>query len=1461
MATYNAGSASITIRGDTSDLAENLRADLERIQVEYDVDVGADIDRFRARMDELRSETRDIEIGVDVDDAAARARLDELARDRRVRIDVDGSGLRGVSSGANDANRSLSAMAAIKFSALAIGIAALTPALLGVAGAAAGAGAAIGAIGAAGLIGSSGIAGAFKAAGEQAKTAGTDAEDAAEKTAAAQEKVRDAIDQVANAHRDVADAQQGVVEAERKAADAQRDLNDSYQEATRYLRDMNDQLADAELSQERAEISLARARGKQAQTAVDPKASSLDRAEADLGVREAQQRLDEAKSRTADQRTDTAAANAKGVGNSDIVNSAHDKLSEADRGVVDARNRLVESNARLADSTRDLAQAQQDLAKAGSATGGGASGVDKYAEAMAKLSPNAQDFVRKMQALGPAWTALRTAVQDRMFDGIGDSITQFANQNLAGLQSGLVSIAGFMNGTFQQTLLSLTDVFSRLTADGTMQQFINSIGQGLSGIAPLISGLTEGLIQMTAAMGPGMGALFTALGSLFTQIGPQLGQLGNTLALALASIGPTLGEFINAVATGLGPVLPVLATLINSLGQALIPLMPPLSQILQIIGTALAQALQAVAPFAANFAQALANILAAVAPLIPVALNLLTAVFTPLSGVLVQLTQTMAPVIEQLLNQLRPAIEQLAPVLSQVLVSMGQTWVGVMQQLLPILPQLVNSILQLVLAFVPLLPQVAQLAATFLPILVDILVRLSPVITAVIDALTWLVNNVIVPLLIPFIQQTIQSVQGMYGTFQRMRDIVSGVLTNLGNAVMSVKDTVVNRFNDMVNFVGGLPDRIKNAAAGMWDGIKDTFKGALNWIIQAWNDFHISMHIPDSIPLIGGKGIDIETPDLPLLKAAGGPISGPGGPRDDLIPTMLSNGEYVIQAAAVSRYGVGFFDRVNAQRFADGGLVTTDETYGLPTGTNTGGYGSGGDVFPAWVHALESYGVKPSTYAGHQESDRGEPGYAPNPNHLNRGIDWAGADDAMQKFAEYLLSVAPTSSTLEQIIWQNPTTGQKIGWHGRQPDTDGSYYASDYPMHQNHVHTRFSGPLNAKPKPNPFDKNPLGTPGADTSTSWSADQNSQMDGRSTAPMYAPEAPSTSTKTDKQYPTSLSGWAGFAAQQLVGGQIKDAFSVLGVNDSPGWLKTVTDVGSAAQSNIDQQKATGISGALVSWETPEAREKRLKAFSDKQSQQKRQQSGSTNSGATTGAGTADATPSNVQPSYPLPSADPNANAGVQYAKPVVPPMPTNTPEGGIAAGTAGAKEAFWAEWVKRGWTGDLWLDTLRLFNGESGWNATAQNPSSTAYGVPQFLDSTWATVGESKSSDLNVQARAAGKYIASRPDYGNPSKAWQLWQSRSPHWYHTGGPVLGDGDIPSWLEGGEYVVNKMAARDNMPLLESINARRPLPSIRQARQGGSGTVVNNTTHISTARVEDAFREDQRARDRRAAAMIGRY
>ncbi|MET8982143.1 phage tail tape measure protein [Streptomyces sp. NPDC004539] len=53
----------------------------------------------------------------------------------------------------------------------------------------------------------------------------------------------------------------------------------------------------------------------------------------------------------------------------------------------------------------------------------------------------------------------------------------------------------------------------------------------------------------------------------------------------------------------------------------------------------------------------------------------------------------------------------------------------------------------------------------------------------------------------------------------------------------------------------------------------------------------------------------------------GGPVVGPGTGTSDSIPALISNGEYVIKASSVRKYGVTMFDRLNAGRFATGGLL------------------------------------------------------------------------------------------------------------------------------------------------------------------------------------------------------------------------------------------------------------------------------------------------------------------------------------------------------------------------------------------------------------------------------------------------------------------------------------------------------------------------------------------------------------
>ena len=150
-------------------------------------------------------------------------------------------------------------------------------------------------------------------------------------------------------------------------------------------------------------------------------------------------------------------------------------------------------------------------------------------------------------------------------------------------------------------------------------------------------------------------------------------------------------------------------------------------------------------------------------------------------------------------------------------------------------------------------------------------------------------------------------------------------------------------------------------------------------------------------------------------------------------------------------------------------------TYGLPTGTSIT-YGSAG--FPEWVYELgNAFGVKASTYPGHQEGERAERGFAPNPRRQNRGIDWAGSVANMQRLADYLLTVR---GSLEQVIWENPETGRRVGVAGGDDVSTSGYYAADYGGHRDHVHTRQSAPI-------PLPQYPDAQVPKETAVGWTGD--------------------------------------------------------------------------------------------------------------------------------------------------------------------------------------------------------------------------------------------------------------------------------------------------------------------------------------------------------------------------------------
>lgn len=93
------------------------------------------------------------------------------------------------------------------------------------------------------------------------------------------------------------------------------------------------------------------------------------------------------------------------------------------------------------------------------------------------------------------------------------------------------------------------------------------------------------------------------------------------------------------------------------------------------------------------------------------------------------------------------------------------------------------------------------------------------------------------------------------------------------DGISGVKDWIVGRFNDVTGFIGGLPGRIGDLARGMFDGIKDAFRSAINWIVSGWNG--LKFKIPGfKIGGVGFDGFTLGVPSIPYL-AKGGIVTGP----------------------------------------------------------------------------------------------------------------------------------------------------------------------------------------------------------------------------------------------------------------------------------------------------------------------------------------------------------------------------------------------------------------------------------------------------------------------------------------------------------------------------------------------------------------------------------------------------------
>ena len=174
-----------------------------------------------------------------------------------------------------------------------------------------------------------------------------------------------------------------------------------------------------------------------------------------------------------------------------------------------------------------------------------------------------------------------------------------------------------------------------------------------------------------------------------------------------------------------------------------------------------------------------------------------------------------------------------------------------------------------------------------------------------------------------------------WGTMQTFGRVIGNVWSDIRSLFIGGVRTIVNTWLTGVERIlqiggklpGGLGKQFREA-----EGKVKGFREGFNREMDALRDQNVDINVRAFADAQRDAGIVIRGPgNKPMRLAVGGQVRGPGGPRDDVIPAMLSNGEFVVNAKATAKH-LPLLREINSHKpvlkagttlpkLADGGLV------------------------------------------------------------------------------------------------------------------------------------------------------------------------------------------------------------------------------------------------------------------------------------------------------------------------------------------------------------------------------------------------------------------------------------------------------------------------------------------------------------------------------------------------------------
>lgn len=436
---------------------------------------------------------------------------------------------------------------------------------------------------------------------------------------------------------------------------------------------------------------------------------------------------------------------------------------------------------------------------------------EKFAQSLEKLSPAARSTALAVRDLAPAWKAVKQETQENLFAGLADDMRALGSGYLPVLKTGLSGITAEFNTAARGTAGFLAEANQVQTVSGIFGQVRTSIGNTTTVVQPLVSILLD-LVAVGTTFLPGMTDGFGSAAQSaaeFVSAARESGRLGEWISAGISTLGQ-LGDVF-------GNLFGIVRAVYGALDTGGASLLDTLTRVTGMVRGFLEsfEGQQALA----SLASLLGTVSGVVTGVVMTALRQLAPVVVALVPGFAQLATQLGSVLTAALIVATPLLLDLATFLSENMVWLGPLAIGLYAAAQAF--QVVGVAVRVLNVLMMINPWALLVAAT-IALVVLIVTNWDTIVAAVGAAWDWLV------------QAGRTAWEWIVGAVQTAVDFLLWLFLNWSLPGLIIKhwDTIVAGVRlavqwvlDAVGWLGSLPAKV-----GAWFGqVKD-------WIVQKWSE-------------------------------------------------------------------------------------------------------------------------------------------------------------------------------------------------------------------------------------------------------------------------------------------------------------------------------------------------------------------------------------------------------------------------------------------------------------------------------------------------------------------------------------------------------------------------------------------------------------------------------------------------